>query len=98
MVLFLSSGLAGKVKQELLAGGYHTDTPVAVVYKATWPEEKILHTTVEKLPEAMEGAGICKTALIVIGNVLGNEYQKSKLYDASFTTGYRKKANDFNTD
>lgn len=97
MVLFLSSGLAGKVREELLAGGYHAETPVAVVYKATWPEEMILHTTVEKLPGDMERAGIDKTALIVVGNVLGNEYQKSKLYDASFSTGFRAKHEEFET-
>ncbi len=90
MVLFLSSGLAEKVREELLAGGYCAETPVAVVYKATWPEEKILHTTIEKLPEDMAREGINKTALIVVGNVLGKEYQKSKLYDAAFTTGFRK--------
>lgn len=90
MVLFLSSGLAGKVKEELLAGGYATDTPAAVVFKATWEEEKLLYTTVGRLPEDMEQEGIDKTALIIVGNVLGGEYQKSKLYDASFTTGFRK--------
>ena len=90
MVLFLSSGLAGKVKEELLAGGYAADTPAAVVFKATWEEEKLLYTTVGKLPEDMEQEGIDKTALIIVGNVLGGEYQKSKLYDASFTTGFRR--------
>ena len=54
MILFLSAGLAEKVKTELLEGGFRKDTPVAVVYKATWPEEKILKTTIEKLPEDME--------------------------------------------
>lgn len=90
MVLFLSSGLAGKVKEELLAGGYAADTPAAVVFKATWEEEKLLYTTVGRLPEDMEQEGIDKTALIIVGNVLGGEYQKSKLYDASFTTGFRR--------
>ncbi|RKI37153.1 precorrin-4 C(11)-methyltransferase [bacterium D16-51] len=90
MILFLSSGLAGKVKEELLAGGYQAETPAAVVFKATWEEEKIVCTTVGNLPEDMEREGIDKTALIIVGNVLGEEYQKSKLYDASFTTGYRK--------
>ena len=94
MVLFLSSGLAKKVKEEVLAGGYPADTPVAVVYKATWEEEKTLYTTIETLPEDMETAGIDKTALIIVGNVLGGEYQKSKLYDASFTTGFRKGLSD----
>ncbi len=90
MVLFLSSGLAEEVKRELLAGGLAPETPVAVVYKATWPEEKILRTTLERLPEEMEKAGIHKTALIVVGNVLGREYERSRLYDAAFTTGYRE--------
>lgn len=90
MILFLSSGLADKVKIQLLEGGYAPETPVAVVYKATWPEEKILRTTVEKLPEAMKQEEITKTALIVVGDVLGGEYAKSKLYDASFSTEYRK--------
>lgn len=90
MVLFLSSGLAGKVQEDLLAGGYQPDTPVAVVYKATWEDERILRTTAGKLSRDMEQAKIDKTALIIIGNVLGEQYAKSKLYDASFTTGYRK--------
>jgi len=90
MILFLSSGLADKVRAQLLEGGYASDTPVAVVYKATWPEEKILRTTVEKLPEAMKREEITKTALIVVGNVLGDEYAKSRLYDASFSTEFRK--------
>lgn len=91
MVLFLSAGLSEKVKEELLAGGYEPDTPVAVVYKATWPEERILHTTLQKLPEAMKEAGITKTALIVAGDILkAGPVNKSRLYDAAFTTGYRK--------
>ena len=90
MILFLSSGLSGKVKEELLEGGYAPDTPVAVVYKATWPEEKILHTTIEKLPEDMKREEIHKTALIVVGHVLGDTYAKSKLYDATFTTEFRE--------
>jgi precorrin-4/cobalt-precorrin-4 C11-methyltransferase len=94
MILFLSSGLAQKVQEELLAGGYAEDTPVAVVYKATWPEEKIVHTTLKELPSAMQQAGITKTALIIVGNVLGNQYAKSKLYDKTFTTEYRKGSQD----
>lgn len=90
MILFLSSGLAKKVKEELLMGGYEKDTPVAIVYKATWPEEKILRTTLENLPEEMEREQITKTALIIVGRVLDSDYEKSRLYDASFTTEYRK--------
>ncbi len=90
MILFLSSGLAGKVKEELMAGGYKADTPAAVVYKATWPDEKIIRTTLKELPDAMKQADIQKTALIVVGDILSGDYEKSKLYDSSFTTEYRK--------
>lgn len=90
MVLFLSASLAKKVQEDLLAGGYQPDVPVAVVYKATWPDEKILHTCVGNLAEVMEASGIDKTALIIVGEILGEVYAKSKLYDASFSTGYRK--------
>ena len=89
LVLYLSSGLARKVRQELLIGGYAEDTPVAVVCKATWPEEKIIRTTLAKLPEDMEAAGITKTALIIVSPALGSIYEKSKLYDAAFATEYR---------
>ena len=89
LVLYLSSGLARKVRQELLLGGYAEDTPVAVVYKATWPEEKIIRTTLAKLPEDMEAAGITKTALIIVSPALGSVYEKSRLYDAAFATEYR---------
>lgn len=90
MVLFLSSGLAGDVKEQLLMGGYLPDTPAAVVYKATWPEEKVIRTTLDRLPEEMKAAGISKTALIIVGDVLGENYEKSRLYDAAFTTEFRK--------
>lgn len=89
LVLYLSSGLARKVRQELLAGGYEENDPVAVVYKATWPDEKIVPTTVGHLPEDMEKAGISKTALIIVSPVLGATYAKSRLYDAAFSTEYR---------
>ena len=90
MILFLSAGLGDKVSRELKEGGYAGDTPVAVVYKATWPEEKIIHTTVDNLVKDMEENGIDKTALIIVGNVLGGEYELSRLYDKDFETGYRK--------
>ena len=89
LVLYLSSGLARKVRQDLLLGGYAEDTPVAVVYKATWPEEKIIRTALAKLPEDMEAAGITKTALIIVSPALGSVYEKSRLYDAAFATEYR---------
>lgn len=90
MVLFLSSGLAAQVKEELLAGGYGEDTPVAVVYKATWPEERLFHTVLGRLPELMEQEQIQKTALIIVGEVLGSGFERSRLYDPDFTTEFRK--------
>ncbi|TWH79735.1 precorrin-4 C(11)-methyltransferase [Sedimentibacter saalensis] len=93
MVLFLSSGLSEKLSEELIMGGYEPSTPVAVVYKATWPDEKIFHATVATLPEIMKTNNITKTALILVGNFLGNDYKRSELYNPSFTHEFRKAEN-----
>ena len=78
-------------QQALLEGGAYTpDTPAAVVYKATWPEEKTVRCTVGTLAESVHAAGITKTALIVAGGFLGRNYERSKLYDPAFTTEFRK--------
>lgn len=90
MVLFLSSGMAGKVAADLKSGGYSADTPVAVVYKATWPDEKVIRTSIDRLAVDMAKEGIDKTALIIVGNVLDCEYETSRLYDKDFETEYRK--------
>lgn len=90
MVLYLSSSLAKSVKKDLIEGGYRPETPVAVVYKATWEDEKIIRTTLARLPEMMEKEEIYKTALIIVGDVLDGSYEKSKLYDKTFTTEFRK--------
>lgn len=92
MVLFLSTGLTEKLQAELLAGGYAGSTPVAVVYKATWPEEKIFRCTVGTLHETVTGNGLTKTSLIVVGNCLGDNYLRSLLYHPDFTTEFRKGA------
>ena len=90
MVIFLSIGLVDQVQQALLQGAYTVSTPVAVVYKATWPEERIVRCTVGNLAESVHKADITKTALIVVGDFLGTQYDRSKLYDPTFTTEYRK--------
>lgn len=90
MVLFLSTGLTEKLQQELLAGGYPGTTPAAVVYKATWPEEKIFRCTVETLHKTVTENGLRKTSLIVVGGCLGDAYLRSLLYDPGFTTEFRK--------
>jgi precorrin-4/cobalt-precorrin-4 C11-methyltransferase len=93
MVIFLSMGLLKELTQELLAGGYKENTPAAIVYKATWPEELVLRCTVGTLEETAKQYGITKTALITVGEFLGNEYELSKLYDDKFTTEFRQGKN-----
>ena len=91
MVLFLSSGMADKLSMELKEGGYRGDTPVAVVYKATWPDEKKFITTLETIDEIAKDNDITKTALILVGDAIWSlDYEKSKLYDESFSTEFRK--------
>ncbi|BDF05518.1 precorrin-4 C(11)-methyltransferase [[Clostridium] hylemonae] len=92
MVIFLSTGMLPALQAELMAGGYDGDTPAAVVYKATWPEENVCRCTVETLAETAEEEGIAKTALIVVGRVLDGSYEHSKLYDPAFGTEFRKAA------
>ena len=90
MVLFLSTALTETLQGELLAGGYAAETPAAIVYKATWPEEKIFRCTVGTLHETAEENRLRKTALIVVGGCLGEDYLRSMLYHPDFTTEYRK--------
>ena len=90
MVIFLSIGLIDRVQDALLQGAYTAATPAAVVYKATWPEQKIVHCTVGTLAESTCAAGITKTALIVVGDFLAAQYERSKLYDPAFTTEFRR--------
>ena len=79
-----------RVQDALLQGAYTAATPAAVVYKATWPEQKIVHCTVGTLVESTRAAGITKTALIVVGDFLAAQYDRSKLYDPAFTTEFRR--------
>lgn len=91
MVIFLSTGLLEQVEEELLAGGaYGPDTPAAIVYKATWPDEQVFRCTVSTLARTAREHHITKTALITIGNFLGKDYERSKLYDPAFTHGCRE--------
>lgn len=90
MVIFLSTGMLDELSERLIEGGYSANTPAAIVYKASWEDEKVCRCTVGSLAETAEKNGIEKTALITVGNFLGNDYELSKLYDASFETGFRK--------
>ncbi len=90
MVIFLSAGMIKELAAELEAGGYAASAPAAIVYKASWPEEKVIRCTLETLAETAEREKIRKTALILVGGFLGDEYRKSFLYDPEFSTEYRK--------
>lgn len=90
MVLFLSTSLTESLQRELLAGGYADSTPVAIVYKATWPEERIFRCTVDTLHETVTQNGLTKTSLIIVGNCMGQEYERSLLYHPEFTTEFRE--------
>ena len=89
MVIFLSAGMLASLQAALLRGAYTECTPAAIVYKATWPEERIVRTPLGRLAEA--GLGITNTALVLVGDFLGDRYDRSCLYDPAFSTQYRGK-------
>lgn len=90
MVLFLSTSLTEKLQRELREGGYPGETPAAVVYKATWPEEKIFRCTVDTLHKTVTENGLTKTALIIVGGCMGDSYLRSLLYHPGFSTEFRE--------
>ena len=96
MVIFLSTGMLKKLSEELIKGGYEADTPAAIVYKATWPDEKRVVCTVATLAEAAERENIKKTALIIVGDVTAQAgYERSRLYAPEFTTEFRQGTDGF---
>ena len=91
MAVFLSAGMLEELEEELLGGGIYTgDTPAAIVYKATWPDEKVCRCSVGTLAETAAREGIRKTAVILVGDFLESSGKRSLLYDPAFTTEYRK--------
>ena len=91
MVIFLSTGMLEELSRRLIEGGYKEDTPAAIVYKATWPDEKKFICTVGTLAKTAADHNITKTALMIIGDAVNAaDYDRSKLYDPSFTTEFRK--------
>lgn len=92
MLILLSVGMIDKVVEDLLAGGYTDETPVAVVEKVSWPEERIIRGTLATIAKQVDEAGITKTAIIAVGEVLAKSAPPalSKLYDKAFTHGYRQ--------
>ncbi|MBF1058865.1 MAG: precorrin-4 C(11)-methyltransferase, partial [Peptostreptococcus sp.] len=89
MAIFLSVQDIDRVVYQLLEGGYPIDTPVVVIYKATWPDQELVRGSLEDIADKVKAAGIKKTALILVGRFLGNEYNYSKLYDKYFSHEYR---------
>jgi precorrin-4/cobalt-precorrin-4 C11-methyltransferase len=90
MVIFLSAGMTERLQSELISGGFQSQTPAAIVYKVSWPDEKIVRCSVGNLHEAAVQSGITNHALIVVGDFLGDDYELSRLYDPSFTTAFRR--------
>lgn len=92
MIIFLSVGQMDELSRRLQQGGYPADTPAAVVYKASWEDQKIVRGTLQDIAGKVREAGITKTALVTVGRFLGDEFALSKLYDEHFTHEYRTAA------
>jgi len=91
MAIYLSTGMLEEVSRRLIAGGYREDTPAALVYKATWPQEEAYICTVGTLHDTAEEHGITKTAVVLVGDVIAHQnYGRSRLYAADFSTGFRQ--------
>lgn len=91
MAIYLSTGMLKELSEKLVNGGYSKNTPAALVYKATWPEEEVYICTIDTLYDTAKEHGITKTAIVLVGEVLTHQgYQKSRLYAADFSTEFRK--------
>ncbi len=94
MVIFLSVGQIEELCARLTAGGYAADTPAAVVYKASWEDEMTVEGTLQDIAGKVRAVGIRRTALVLVGRFLGDEFSLSKLYDENFSHGYRQAKQD----
>ncbi len=90
MVLFLSAGMIGELRDDLLRGAYTEETPAAIVYRASWPEQKTIRCTVGTMEKCAQENGIRATALVLVGDFLNADGERSRLYDPAFSTGFRK--------
>ena len=90
MCIFLSISMIEDVVAELIAGGYEETTPIAIVQRATWPEQKILRGTLSSIAEQVKAEEIDRTAMIVVGDCLDTEYNLSQLYAPSFSHMFRE--------
>lgn len=92
MVLYLSTSLTEELQEELLEGGYPGSTPVAVVFKASWPDERIFRCTLDTLHKTVTENKLTRTSLIIVGDCMGEKYAKSFLYDPSYERPYHQAA------
>jgi len=90
MCIFLSVHMFGDLVRELIDGGYSADTPVAVVEKASWPEERVFKGTLTTIAEQLSAAGVSRTAMVIVGNVLEREFEPSRLYAPEFGHMFRE--------
>lgn len=91
MAIYLSTGMLEELSRRLVTGGYEEDTPAALVYKATWPDEEAHICTIKTLHETARKHGITKTALVLVGDAICHQhYQKSRLYAPDFSTEFRQ--------
>ena len=90
MVIFLSASMLEGLQAALLQGAYTEQTPAALVYKATWPEEKVVRCPLGELAKTGKEHGISKTALVLVGGFLGTDYERSRLYAPDFSTEFRR--------
>jgi len=92
LIFYLSVHLLSKLVKEAIEGGYKKTTPVAVVYRASWDDQKIVKGTLENIAKKVKDEKITRTAIVIISDVIDPEsYEYSKLYDKNFSHGYRKK-------
>ena len=92
MAIYLSSGMLKELSRHLINGGYSSDTPAAIVYKASWPDEEKYICTVGTLAQTAEAHGIKNLAVVLVGDVISKSgYALSKLYDPDFETAYRSR-------
>ena len=89
MCIFLSIQMIDKVAAELIEGGYDKTTPVAIVVKASWPDQRIIRGTLETIADVVAEEGVIRQAMIVVSRVLDTDYELSKLYDKGFAHMYR---------
>ena len=90
MCIFLSITMLADVVKELIEGGYAPDTPIAIVQRASWPEQKIVRATLETIVEEIADKGIDRTAMIVVSRCLGADYELSRLYAPEFSHMFRE--------